>query len=91
MAIPTLNYSQKLPPMQTSIPGVQAINSAHILKGNLNVNETIELADDAFQSHVLPHIQRWNLSQAADPQSPGSDISDSDSNLDRQLSSPAAS
>ena len=47
MALPTLNYSERLPPMQTSIPGVYAVNSAHILKGNLNVNETIQIAEDA--------------------------------------------
>ena len=44
-AISTLNYSQHLPPVQTSIPGVRILNSAHILNGTLNVNETIQLAD----------------------------------------------
>ncbi|MEM8866406.1 MAG: NAD(P)/FAD-dependent oxidoreductase [Planctomycetota bacterium] len=48
MALPTLRYSEKLPPMRTSIPGVFAVNSAHILKGNLNVNETIQVADEAI-------------------------------------------
>ncbi|MEM7312271.1 MAG: NAD(P)/FAD-dependent oxidoreductase [Planctomycetota bacterium] len=57
MAIPTLNYSEKLPPMETSIPGVYVINSAHILKGNLNVNETIGLADESFNQHLLPLIE----------------------------------
>jgi protoporphyrinogen oxidase len=47
LAISTLNYSKTLPPTQTSIPGVQIINSAHILNGTLNVNETIQLADNA--------------------------------------------
>ena len=42
MALPTLGYSERLPPMKTSVPGVYAVNSAHILKGNLNVNETIQ-------------------------------------------------
>ena len=50
MALPTLNYSERLPPMQTSIPGVYAVNSAHILKGNLNVNETIQIAEDAVRT-----------------------------------------
>jgi protoporphyrinogen oxidase len=46
-AISTLNYSQNLPPVKTSIPGVRILNSAHILNGTLNVNETIQLADRA--------------------------------------------
>jgi protoporphyrinogen oxidase len=43
-AVPTLGYSRRLPPMRTSIPGVHVLNSAHILNGTLNVNETIQLA-----------------------------------------------
>jgi protoporphyrinogen oxidase len=49
MALPTLNYSKNLPPVVTSIPGVYAINSALIVKGNLNVNETIQAADEALE------------------------------------------
>ena len=48
MAIPTLNYSESLPPMKTSVPGMYLVNSAYILKGNLNVNETITIAEDAL-------------------------------------------
>jgi protoporphyrinogen oxidase len=47
LAISTLNYSEKLPPMMTSVPGVSIINSAHISNGTLNVNETIQLANTA--------------------------------------------
>ena len=47
VAVPTLNYSQHLPPMQTSIPGLYIINSAHILNGTLNVNETVQLAEQS--------------------------------------------
>jgi protoporphyrinogen oxidase len=47
LAISTLNYSDNLPPMKTSIPGVHIINSAHISNGTLNVNETIQLANTA--------------------------------------------
>jgi protoporphyrinogen oxidase len=47
VAVPTLNYSQNLPPMQTSIEGLHIINSAHILNGTLNVNETVQLAEQA--------------------------------------------
>ncbi len=47
LAISTLDYSQNLPPMTTSIPGVHIVNSAHIVNGTLNVNETIQLAKRA--------------------------------------------
>jgi protoporphyrinogen oxidase len=47
VAVPTLNYSQHLPSMQTSIPGLHIINSAHILNGTLNVNETVQLAEQS--------------------------------------------
>ena len=49
LAIPTLNYSARLPPMTTSIPGVHIVNSAHILDGTLNVNETLRLAGRAAE------------------------------------------
>jgi hypothetical protein len=47
-AIPTLDYSAKLPPMTTSVPGLHVVNSAHIVNGTLNVNETIALAERAL-------------------------------------------
>lgn len=56
MALPTLSYSERLPPMQTSIPGVYAINSAQILKGNLNVNETVQIAEDAIRTVLAPAL-----------------------------------
>ena len=43
--IPTLNYSDMLPAMETSIPGLHLVNSAHIVNGTLNVNETVQLAE----------------------------------------------
>ena len=52
MAIPTLNYSQKLPEQKTSVPGMYLVNSSYILKGNLNVNETIEIAEDAYRNVI---------------------------------------
>ena len=42
-ALSTLNYSENLPPVCTSVPGVYILNSAHIVNGTLNVNETIGL------------------------------------------------
>ena len=47
LALSTLNYSERLPPMMTSIPGIHIVNSAHICHGTLNVNETIQLAEKA--------------------------------------------
>jgi len=47
VAISTLNYSENLPPMHVSTTGVHIINSAHILNGTLNVNETVQLAENA--------------------------------------------
>lgn len=44
-ALPSLNYSQCLPPVRASIPGLFIVNSAHIVNGTLNVNETIQLAE----------------------------------------------
>ena len=52
MAIPTLNYSQKLPEQKTSVPGMYLVNSSYILKGNLNVNETIEIAEEAYRNVI---------------------------------------
>jgi protoporphyrinogen oxidase len=46
-AIPTINYSRNLPSMFTSVPGIQIVNSAHIVNGTLNVNETVQLAERA--------------------------------------------
>lgn len=45
MALPTLHYSDRLPSVRTSIPGVYTLNSAHIVNGTLNVNETVQLAE----------------------------------------------
>jgi protoporphyrinogen oxidase len=45
LAVSTLHYSSRLPSMTTSLPGVHLVNSAHILNGTLNVNETVQLAE----------------------------------------------
>lgn len=47
LAVATLDYSRSLPAMETSIPGLSIVNSAHIVNGTLNVNETVALADAA--------------------------------------------
>ena len=46
-AIPTLGYSQRVPPMATSLPGVHLVTSAQIVNGTLNVDETVQLAERA--------------------------------------------
>ena len=50
MAIPTLKYSELLPPMKTSVEGLYVVNSSYILKGNLNVNESITIAEDSMRT-----------------------------------------
>jgi protoporphyrinogen oxidase len=45
LPISTLGYSKRLPPVATSVPGLFAVNSAHIVNGTLNVNETVTLAN----------------------------------------------
>jgi len=57
MAIPTLNYSNSLPPQKTSVPGMYLVNSAYILKGNLNVNETITIAEQAIDNVLADDLQ----------------------------------
>lgn len=46
--LPTLRYSENVPAMETSLPGVFIVNSSHILNGTLNVNEGIKLAQQAM-------------------------------------------
>ena len=57
--------SVQLPPMKTSVPGVYAVNSAHILKGNLNVNETIEIAEEAVRGVLAPAIAESQMTRGA--------------------------
>ena len=45
-ALSTLNYSNNLPPMKTSVDGLFVVNSAQITTGTLNVNETVRLAEE---------------------------------------------
>lgn len=47
LAISTRGYSRNLPPMKSSVPGLYLVNSAHIVNGTLNVNETLALAERA--------------------------------------------
>jgi len=54
--IPTLRYSDGLPPIATTVPGLFVANSAHIVNGTLNVNETLQLAERTLltmESHAV--------------------------------------
>jgi protoporphyrinogen oxidase len=52
-ALPTLDYSARLPGSATSIPGLHVVNSAQIVNGTLNVNETVQLAE-----RMIPELLR---------------------------------
>lgn len=54
--IPTLGYSERLPPIKTTVEGLFMANSAHIVNGTLNVNETVKLAHSLVPSLIsAPH------------------------------------
>lgn len=48
-ALPTLNYSKKVPGVTTSLGNYYIINSAQIINGTLNVNETIQVAENKLK------------------------------------------
>jgi protoporphyrinogen oxidase len=48
--LPTIDYSANVPSVKTSIDNLFIVNSAQITNGTLNVNETIQLAEN-FISH----------------------------------------
>ena len=48
-ALPTINYSKKLPGISTSLNNYYIINSAQIINGTLNVNETIQVAENKLE------------------------------------------
>lgn len=47
LAIQSLNYSQNVLPIDTSVEGLHLVNSTQIINGNLNVDETVALANEA--------------------------------------------
>lgn len=67
VALTTLDYSRQLPPMVTSLPGVFAINSAHIANGTLNVNETVKLAEDAVREVLRGGLSRDQATSGGRP------------------------
>lgn len=44
-SLPTLNYSENLPEIKTGVKNFYIVNSAQIINGTLNVNETIQVAE----------------------------------------------
>lgn len=56
--IPTLNYSEQLPPIKTSLENVFIVNSAQITNGTLNVNETIQLAERFFTTEFTENTEK---------------------------------
>jgi len=53
-ALSTLGYSRNVPPIETSVPGLFLVNSAQIVNGTLNVNETVRLAESAVETVCRP-------------------------------------
>jgi protoporphyrinogen oxidase len=64
-ALSTLGYSRRLPPLETSIPGLFLVNSAQIVNSTLNVNETVRLAESSLETLCgqLSHAQFNHLSE----------------------------
>jgi protoporphyrinogen oxidase len=57
LALTTIDYSRDVcPPLETSLPNVYLVNSAQIVNGTLNVNETVALANDAAR-RLAPILQ----------------------------------
>jgi protoporphyrinogen oxidase len=73
MALSTLDYSSRaLPSTVTSLPNLFLVNSAQILNGTLNVNETVALAegkarelDSLWVSHRSPTLASTVLTRAS--------------------------
>jgi protoporphyrinogen oxidase len=66
LPIPTLNYSDHLPEVSTSVPGLHIVNSAHIVNGTLNVNETVQLAESAARRFAKQSLDRGLVAKRFD-------------------------
>jgi protoporphyrinogen oxidase len=59
--IPTLRYSEQLPSRAASIPGLYLVSSANIVNGTLNVNETVQLAEETARWLAgMPEVSQEN-------------------------------
>ena len=54
-ALPTINYSNKVPGINTSLKNYYIVNSAQIINGTLNVNETIQVAETKLKDILNTH------------------------------------
>jgi protoporphyrinogen oxidase len=63
MAIPTLGYSDRLPAVRTSVPGLYVLNSAQIVEGTLNVNETLELLEIEWERSFRQDLESSFVTQ----------------------------
>lgn len=54
-ALPTINYSGKVPGISTSLKNYYIVNSAQIINGTLNVNETIQVAETKLKEILQTH------------------------------------
>ena len=50
--LPTIDYSANVPNVETSLENVFVVNSAQIMNGTLNVNETVMLAEKFFENYL---------------------------------------
>ncbi|MFN0017515.1 MAG: NAD(P)/FAD-dependent oxidoreductase [Pirellulaceae bacterium] len=64
-ALSTLGYSTRVPPVETSIPGLSIVTSAQIVNGTLNVNESVRLAEDSLPLVTAPLVGRGTPVPAA--------------------------
>lgn len=49
--VPVVRYHEGLPDMKSSVDGVYIVNSSHIVNGTLNINETVQLAENFFATN----------------------------------------
>lgn len=54
-ALPTIGYSKKVPGVTTSLKNYYIVNSAQIINGTLNVNETIQVAETKLKEILKNH------------------------------------
>jgi protoporphyrinogen oxidase len=55
LPISTLGYSDRIPPIATTVPNLYVVNSTQIVNGTLNVNQTLMLANQAFDEIERAH------------------------------------
>jgi protoporphyrinogen oxidase len=55
-SLPTLNYSDNLPGIKTSLSNYYIVNSAQIINGTLNVNETIQVAETKLEEILNENV-----------------------------------